>query len=77
MYGVTVLGLGDYIQDSAKIEITETNASNKGSVLDSSTEDFWEIKTPELTAPLRPNNIAAHDNEITLSSALHTIMESF
>jgi hypothetical protein len=36
-------------------------------------EDTFFVKTPDLSAPLRPNNIAKYDNYNTLNSILDQV----
>ena len=60
---ILIVGLGDYKQNSAYI-FYENARRNLG------IEDTYFTRTPNLTAPLRPNNIAKYDNYTILNSIL-------
>nr|DAE19959.1 MAG TPA: protein of unknown function DUF2075 [CrAss-like virus sp. ctYsL76] len=45
--------------------------------IDCGIEDTFVIKTPDLIAPLRPNNIAKYDNYTRLATALDAVYEEY
>lgn len=69
-YGVKIIGLGDSIQNTATMTISEENGNR---IIDCGFDDMFGVKAPRLTAPLRPSNIGKYDNSIRLSTALETV----
>lgn len=69
-YGIKIIGLGDSIQNTATMTISEENGNR---IIDCGFDDMFGVKAPRLTAPLRPSNIGKYDNSIRLSTALETV----
>lgn len=69
-YGIKIIGLGDSIQNTATMTISEENGNRS---IDCGFDDMFGVKAPRLTAPLRPSNIGKYDNSIRLSTALETV----
>lgn len=69
-FGVKIIGLGDSIQNTATMTISEENGNR---IIDCGFDDMFGVKAPRLTAPLRPSNIGKYDNSIRLSTALETV----
>lgn len=67
---VSVIALGDYKQNAS---FTMFNNSR----VDCGVEDTYTIKTPDLIAPLRPDNIAKYDNYTKLTEALDKVREQY
>lgn len=67
---ILIVGLGDYKQNSAYI-IYNNERKNIG------IEDTYFTRTPNLTAPLRPNNIAKYDNYTILNSILDQTWDKY
>lgn len=67
---ILIVGLGDYKQNSAYI-FYENARRNLG------IEDTYFTRTPNLTAPLRPNNIAKYDNYTILNSILDQTWDKY
>ena len=67
---ISVIALGDYKQNSSFV-IYENKHEDCG------IEDTYVVKTPDLIAPLRPNNIAKYDNYTRLSDALDKVYEQY
>lgn len=67
---ISIIALGDYKQNSAYIMY-------KNKRYDFGVEDTFFVKTPDLSAPLRPNNIAKYDNYNTLNSILDQVWTEF
>ena len=44
---------------------------------DCGVEDTYVVKTPDLIAPLRPDNIAKYDNYTRLAEALDKVYEQY
>lgn len=65
---IIIIALGDYKQNGSSLEVVE---NNKTEFIDSGIEDCWLLKTPDLVAPLRPDNIAKLDNYTRLSQELN------
>lgn len=66
---IKVVALGDYIQNSSERLVGNTLVS-------SGLEDGFVIKSPDLIAPLRPDNIAKYDNYIKLRTILTSAYEA-
>lgn len=62
-FNVKVIALGDYKQNEA-LRIIENNEIPSG------LNDGFYVKSPDLVAPLRPDNIAKYDNYILLNALL-------
>ena len=67
---ISIIALGDYKQNAS---FTMFNNSR----VDCGIEDTYTIKTPDLTAPLRPDNIAKYDNYNKLTEALDKVREQY
>lgn len=67
---VSVIAFGDYKQNAVQTVFGKE-------IIDSGIEDTINIKTPDLVAPLRPDNIAKYDNYISLSQRLDEIYKQY
>lgn len=67
---VMVVALGDYKQN-ASFAIYDNKR------VDCGIEDTYVVKTPDLIAPLRPDNIAKYDNYTRLAEALDKVYEQY
>ena len=67
---VSVIAFGDYKQNAVQTVFGKE-------IIDSGIEDTINIKTPDLVAPLRPDNIAKYDNYISLSQRLDKIYKQY
>lgn len=67
---VSIVGLGDYKQNASFVMY-----DNKR--VDCGVEDTFVVKTPDLVAPLRPDNIAKYDNYTRLAEALDKVYEQY
>lgn len=67
---ILIVGLGDYKQNSAYV-IYDSKRKDVG------IEDTYFTRTPNLTAPLRPNNIAKYDNYTILNSILDQAWDKY
>lgn len=67
---VSVIAFGDYKQNAVQTVFRKE-------IIDSGIEDTINIKTPDLVAPLRPDNIAKYDNYISLSQRLDEIYKQY
>lgn len=67
---VSVIAFGDYKQNAVQTVFEKE-------IIDSGIEDTINIKTPDLVAPLRPDNIAKYDNYISLSQRLDKIYKQY
>lgn len=67
---VSVVAFGDYKQNAVQTVFGKE-------VIDTGIEDTINIKTPDLVAPLRPDNIAKYDNYVSLSQRLDEIYKQY
>lgn len=67
---VVVVALGDYKQNASFVMYENKRA-------DCGVEDTYVVKTPDLIAPLRPDNIAKYDNYTRLAEALDKVYEQY
>lgn len=67
---VNVVATGDYKQNASYVMYDHKR-------IDCGIEDTFVIKTPDLIAPLRPNNIAKYDNYTRLATALDAVYEEY
>ena len=82
--GIHVIGLGDPVQNSAKVytdeyltEAGETKHSSEKEWSSTGLEDCLYFGSSYLTASLRPSNLAKFENFNTLNNALNKIMEKW
>lgn len=67
---IMVVALGDYKQNASFVMYDNRRA-------DCGIEDTYVVKTPDLIAPLRPDNIAKYDNYTRLAEALDKVYEQY
>lgn len=67
---ISIVALGDYKQNAAFV----MHDNNR---IESGIEDTFVVKTPDLIAPLRPDNIAKYDNYTRLAEALDKVYEQY
>lgn len=67
---ISIVALGDYKQNSSYIMYDNNR-------IDCGIEDTFVVKTPDLIAPLRPDNIAKYDNYNKLAETLDKVYEQY
>lgn len=76
--GARIIGLGDPKQTSAKITYQATVDGTTQTITDySGLEDTLYIKSPFLTASLRPSNVAKLDNYYILDTKLSSVLDEY
>lgn len=72
---VIVIVAGDYMQNGAFVQTT--NKDGKAEYLENGINDLWSIRSLELSAPMRPENIAKLDNYNKIKTLLHDVYQKF